>query len=300
MKVTVAIPVYNDSPNISRCLESVLAQSYYNLEIIVSDNASTDNTLDLVKSYSADPRLVILTEKENLGCRYNFSKVLFSASSSRFMWLGSDDFLDKNAIERMVSYVDEKEKDKVIVPKFHLFDTENGKELKTFSFGMHRSGKIDKLLSKVFSEMKINYTYQGLYDTERLRLIAGNFPPVRSDDRFLNLAGNVLGLDYIFNEEARYFRGVKPVPFIEKNASDLIAKQNNNISITTDFYSTFQIRTFLYTLKPRKKIPSFKIEFMILNMLIFFSLIYSKKYIRILIEKLPLVIRSKFLRKTQL
>ena len=55
MKVTVAIPVYNDSPNISRCLESVLAQSYYNLEIIVSDNASTDNTLDLVKSYSADP-----------------------------------------------------------------------------------------------------------------------------------------------------------------------------------------------------------------------------------------------------
>ena len=61
-KVSIIIPAYNEGDRIKKCLNSLIIQSYKHIEIIVINDGSTDNTLDVLKSYN-DDRLVILTQK---------------------------------------------------------------------------------------------------------------------------------------------------------------------------------------------------------------------------------------------
>jgi glycosyltransferase involved in cell wall biosynthesis len=62
--ISVVIPTFNREKTISYCLNSVFAQTYNNLEVIVVDDCSTDNTVSIVNNY-ADPRLGIVLEKNS-------------------------------------------------------------------------------------------------------------------------------------------------------------------------------------------------------------------------------------------
>lgn len=65
-KVSVIIPVYNKEKYIEQCLKSVINQTYSDVEIIIIDDASTDNSLELVKSIK-DSRIKVIELKENVG-----------------------------------------------------------------------------------------------------------------------------------------------------------------------------------------------------------------------------------------
>ena len=102
--ITVGIPVYNGEQYIQKAINSVLAQSYTNFELIVSDNASTDSTEEICKEFVRnDSRIRYVKQKINKGTDFNFSFVLSKARSKYFVWLAADDyweptFLEKNAI----------------------------------------------------------------------------------------------------------------------------------------------------------------------------------------------------------
>lgn len=98
--VSIGIPTYNRSGYLIRALESVLNQSYRNIEIIVSDNASDDDTTERVRGMS-DPRIVFLQQKQNVGMTGNFNACLHAASGELFLLLSDDDFLDPACIERL-------------------------------------------------------------------------------------------------------------------------------------------------------------------------------------------------------
>ena len=99
-KVTIAIPTYNRAAFLTEALDSALAQTYKNIEVIVSDNASTDNTLQLLENYT-DDRLTIIQQKTNLGMVGNWNACLEKASGEFFILLSDDDFLEPTAIEEM-------------------------------------------------------------------------------------------------------------------------------------------------------------------------------------------------------
>lgn len=101
-KVTIAIPTYNRAAFLTEALDSALAQTYKNIEVIVSDNASTDNTLQLLENYT-DDRLTIIQQKTNLGMVGNWNACLEKASGEFFILLSDDDFLDPTAIEKMAN-----------------------------------------------------------------------------------------------------------------------------------------------------------------------------------------------------
>ena len=101
-KVTIAIPTYNRAAFLTEALDSALAQTYKNIEVIVSDNASTDNTLPLLADYD-DDRLTIIQQKINLGMVANWNACLEKASGKLFLLLSDDDFLEPTAIEKMVN-----------------------------------------------------------------------------------------------------------------------------------------------------------------------------------------------------
>ena len=99
-QVSICIPVFNGENFIKDCLNSIILQSYKNFEIIVLDNNSSDNTLQIVKSYN-DPRIKIFLNEKNIGALNNFSKCIELASAEYFVMIPHDDIMKQNFIKEM-------------------------------------------------------------------------------------------------------------------------------------------------------------------------------------------------------
>jgi len=100
-RVSIGIPTINRSGLALRAIRSALAQTYPDVEVIVSDDASTDDTVARVQEIR-DPRLVFVEQKQRLGLVGNFDFCLRHATGEFFLLLGDDDVLLPNAIERLV------------------------------------------------------------------------------------------------------------------------------------------------------------------------------------------------------
>jgi glycosyltransferase involved in cell wall biosynthesis len=98
--VSVGVPVYNGERFIREALDSVLAQTYRNLEIVVCDNASTDTTAVICGEYAAkDRRIRYCRNPVNIGVHANFWRVLELSSGQFFTWAAADDLRPKTAVE---------------------------------------------------------------------------------------------------------------------------------------------------------------------------------------------------------
>ena len=100
-RVTIGLPTINRSLLAQRAIESVLKQSYGDIELVVSDDVSTDDTVACIEQID-DPRLVLFKQKERLGLVANFDFCLRHAGGEFFLLLGDDDLLHPEAIERLV------------------------------------------------------------------------------------------------------------------------------------------------------------------------------------------------------
>lgn len=99
--ISVGIPTYNRPEGLRRTLISIGEQSYRNLEIIVSDNASKGDEVEkIVREFmEKDTRIQFYRQPENRGPSYNFQFVLEQAHGEYFMWVADDDWRDKEFIE---------------------------------------------------------------------------------------------------------------------------------------------------------------------------------------------------------
>jgi glycosyltransferase involved in cell wall biosynthesis len=105
-RVTVAIPTYNRDRWIAGSIESVLGQTHEDLHLVVSDNASTDSTADVVRSFD-DPRLEYRRMPENVGLLENHNRIFRGIDTEYFLILPDDDRLKPDALERMIPVLDE-------------------------------------------------------------------------------------------------------------------------------------------------------------------------------------------------
>ena len=104
--VSIIIPMYNSEMFISRCLQSVVSQSYKNIEIILVDDGSKDKTLDIVKRYVTKDRRVKLFLKNNGGASSARNYGLDKCTGDYILFVDADDYIDFNMVEDMVSMVD--------------------------------------------------------------------------------------------------------------------------------------------------------------------------------------------------
>ena len=102
--ITVAIPTYNRAELVKGCVESALAQSYQNIEVMVSDNASPDDTLAVLKTID-DKRLRVLTSPENVGAIENHAKCVREAKGDYVVLVSDDNYLDRNFLEKCVRLI---------------------------------------------------------------------------------------------------------------------------------------------------------------------------------------------------
>ena len=104
--VSVIIPVHNGEKYIERCIESLLNQSYKNIEIIVINDNSTDATNKIVAKYLELPNVKLIVNKETLGPAKTRNLGLRKVNSPYVLFLDCDDWIDLNCIEKAINILD--------------------------------------------------------------------------------------------------------------------------------------------------------------------------------------------------
>lgn len=105
--VSIIVPVYNTEKYLSKCLDSLCNQTYDNLEIIVIDDGSTDNSLNIINNYAAKDKRVKVYHKDNGGLTSAVSCGVKMSSGKYIVFVDSDDYVDKDYVEKFCSNIGE-------------------------------------------------------------------------------------------------------------------------------------------------------------------------------------------------
>lgn len=107
--VSIGLPVFNGAKSLAKALDSLLAQDYANLEIIISDNGSTDATPQICRLYEAkDHRVRYHRSEVNRGSIWNFNRVFELSSGEYFMWAAHDDCRGASFVSACVSAMEQR------------------------------------------------------------------------------------------------------------------------------------------------------------------------------------------------
>ncbi len=103
-KVSVCIPTYNSAPFLAQTIDTILSQTFNDFELIIIDDASRDETVDIIRLYAeADPRIVFIRNERNLGLAGNFNRCLELAQGELIKYVLADDyFLHSEALSLFV------------------------------------------------------------------------------------------------------------------------------------------------------------------------------------------------------
>lgn len=125
--VSIIVPVYNAQKGLSRCLESICSQTYQELEIIVLNDGSTDDSLAICEQFRAkDPRIVVV-DKENEGVSRTRNAGLTLAQGDYIQFADSDDALDPDYTQNLVQAALQHSADLVIAPYWMVIPSNSSK-----------------------------------------------------------------------------------------------------------------------------------------------------------------------------
>lgn len=119
-KVSIIVPVYNDEKYLAQCIESALQQTYQNIELILVDDGSTDNSFGICEHYRQQDQRVRVLHKTNGGIGSSRNAGLAMAAGNYVTFIDDDDFLPKNSVEKLYSILQSHDAD-IAIGNFSLF-----------------------------------------------------------------------------------------------------------------------------------------------------------------------------------
>ena len=185
-RVSVGLPVYNRERYLCTSIESILNQTYQDFELIITDNASTDNTEQICREYAAkDGRIRYHRNKENIGAPKNFNLAFELSNGEYLKWATSDDYVGPEMIEKAVEVLDSNPDVVLCYPNAEIIDAE-GKFLEYYDDVLNlqdskASGRFIKLLTRI----GLAHQHLGLIRCSMLKKTSlhGNF--IAADINFL-------------------------------------------------------------------------------------------------------------------
>jgi len=107
-RVTIGIPTFNNSSTILETLKSVVNQTYPNLEVIVSNDCSTDETVSVISKFMSSFGLIqLINQPVNIGLYENMSFLVSNCESPYFMWLAGDDYISEDFVMNNVKFLEQ-------------------------------------------------------------------------------------------------------------------------------------------------------------------------------------------------
>lgn len=122
-KVSIIVPVYNAENTIERCIESILKQSYNNIELILIDDGSNDNSFKIINKYKNKKNVVIIKQK-NVGVSLTRNKGIKIANGEYIMFIDNDDFIDYDYVEKHINEIEKTNSD-VVISGYRRVDLNN-------------------------------------------------------------------------------------------------------------------------------------------------------------------------------
>lgn len=238
-RVSIGLPVFNGENYLADALDSILAQTYRDFELIICDNSSSDATPDICRNYAArDARISYRQNTQDIGPCFNFNRAVDLASGEYFKWAAHDDLLAPAFIEKCVAVLDA-DPGVILCHSLTRIIDERGRELAIYDSNLR--GAAAERQSKRFAALILSQhvcsDMFGLFRIDALRRsrrLAGNY---HGCDRAmlgeLALLGRFAHIPepLFLNREhsARYVRAVRPNERIEHHQ----AAQRSTISLHT-------------------------------------------------------------------
>ena len=172
VKVSVVVPVYNTQNSVGRCIDSIITQTYNNIEIILVNDGSTDGSLEVLKLYAKkDPRIKVVDQKNSGGIVARKNGIM-NSTGDYVLLEDSDDWLEDNLVEKCVDAItDQKDVD---IVKFGYISEPSKKEKNLFNDGkINRSvlegEEINQVIQRLIYESDCNHVWnemvkKDLYD----------------------------------------------------------------------------------------------------------------------------------------
>lgn len=199
--ISVIIPVYGVEKYISQCLESVINQTYNNLEIIVINDGTKDRSAEIAKEYAAKDSRIKVYDFKNGGLSVARNRGLEIATGEYISYLDSDDWLDTKMYETLLETAMKNEADMV---KCGIIETNGASEEKiTFSDVKIINNEQHKAFENYFKGILWTLAWNGLYKKELAKKVKFPDNVVHEDNyssgMFLYLAKKVIAMPFCLN-----------------------------------------------------------------------------------------------------
>lgn len=149
--ISIIVPVYNTALYLDRCLDSLLNQSYRNIEIILVDDGSTDDSGTICDKYALQDKRIVVIHKNNRGVSVARNTGLDVAKGEYILFVDSDDYLNTDCLEKLIYFVNVEQCDVVV---FDYYITYPSREIKHIT--------PDYILSEIAQEQSIRLILQSI------------------------------------------------------------------------------------------------------------------------------------------
>lgn len=163
-KVSIIVPIYNASRFLPKCLESICNQSYRNLELILVDDGSKDNSLEICKTFSDKYTFIKVISQVNKGVS-TARNVGIQASTGDFItFVDSDDWLEIDAIEKVMQFIQKYQGDVVVYGWRRVFEADEAVEECIDNFEIIEDNQlVIKRILKNYAELGGGYPWNKLW-----------------------------------------------------------------------------------------------------------------------------------------
>lgn len=196
--VSVIIPVYNAQGTIDKALQSVINQTYHCLQIIVVNDGSTDDSLNIIKKYLAKDSRIVLIDKQNEGLVQARKSAIDIAEGKYIQYLDSDDMLYIDAITILVDKAEKTQADIVAAPFMFCCD---GESHRSVSFEFDELSGVDFLknilLKKAYWSVWSKFHLRSLYQHEIERPNISLGEDVVLSTQLLLYSEKIVSIDYV-------------------------------------------------------------------------------------------------------
>ena len=268
--VSIGIPVFNGSRYIGKAIESVLVQSVSNFELIICDNASTDNTRDIVLEYSRnDKRIIYHRHNKNIPPVDNFIRVLGYARGRYFSWLAHDDHYDsdhylESLIKKLFEGYD------FVFPNANIMRLDPDGCIQPIRANvykdMHRSNCSRYVMCKdfirVYGKYHLGMQIYGVFDRKKLLILSSHYinackhTLIFSEGKFLHHVFIELQSEYVASSHFNYVvhgenisAGQKKTPPVVFTAYVDYTMNVIRIYVTSNFHYSEKVRLITFIIK---------------------------------------------------
>jgi len=257
--VSIGMPVYNGEPFIRDALDSLLGQTFIDFELIISDNASTDNTEKICREYaSKDERIRYIRQTENRGASANFQFVLNEAVGEYFIWAAADDLQSKEFLEIQVESL-KKNNEIVLITT----DVQNIDELgHNLNIARLNSIRTEKALAHKIKNRElffrnptsnVFFAIYGLYRREKLRQINWEI-----SEMLIYATGSEIPL----LAQVSLYGVISSVPVVSKtyrrHSKSVFHREAANFNLLKKFINQVNISAVLFYIVSKSNLPFFE------------------------------------------